>query len=603
MLGGASPRERWHDGRAMQPKCLAHLLPVPLAALCLFAARPARAGTLLTQSDVVLALNATTDGTSYAALDATSLAGFFGVHRCLCPDTLAVQLQLTSSGQTNLGNSTIGVTFLLGANCAAAPTSCLTLGSASFSSAQSAPSPTFSSNLVYQSAAGTTQVSCTALSAGSTSVWAILTQDGQPLGFAPSLDLPVVTTVVGPPTKVAAQPGNQGMLVTWSAPSTTSQVAGYQVLCLPSPTTAQTPGYESCGLAAGTATTLSPGDTSEVCSAVLPASATSVRLSGLSNGTSYTVGVIAIDPSGGVSALSSVATATPQPTDGFWQKYKQDGGAASGCSIGPGPRHAGWPVLVLLAVLLVWLGRRRARRSALLAGCLMMGWAATASAQGDLRKESDDWAVAQSSPSRAFMPPDWALELGLSWYRPAIDDELSNGYRPFADTFSGSRRPLWEAEVVRYLGHGVGTWGIGLRSGYYRVTAAAFLADGTRGGDETALRLIPFSPSFVYRANGLPGLRRVPLTPYAKLGLDATYWTVTTTASASQSGVSLGWHAAAGVLMGFDWLDARAANPQGIADPCALFFEWDYAAVNGLGITHSLHVGDDIWFAGIMFDL
>jgi hypothetical protein len=44
-------------------------------------------------------------------------------------------------------------------------------------------------------------------------------------------------------------------------------------------------------------------------------------------------------------------------------------------------------------------------------------------------------------------------------------------------------------------------------------------------------------------------------------------------------------------------------HPGAIADPCAVFFEWDYAAINGLGFSHTLHVGDSTWFAGIMFDL
>ena len=207
--------------------------------------------------------------------------------------------------------------------------------------------------------------------------------------------------------------------------------------------------------------------------------------------------------------------------------------------------------------------------------------------------------------SPTLAPPDWALEAGVSWYRPAIDDEFPTGPHPFADTFSGSRHPMWVIELDRYLAHRFGTWGVGLRTGYYKVTASAFLAGSdTRSGDETALRLIPFSPSLIYRASGLPGLRVVPLIPYAKLGLDATYWTVDTTGErGSHSSVSLGWHGVVGMMLGLGWLGDQAPSPEGLADPCALFFEWDYAAINGLGLADSLHVGDSIWFAGLMFDL
>jgi hypothetical protein len=117
------------------------------------------------------------------------------------------------------------------------------------------------------------------------------------------------------------------------------------------------------------------------------------------------------------------------------------------------------------------------------------------------------------------------------------------------------------------------------------------------------LRLIPFSPSLIYRATTLPGLSRVPLIPYGKLGLDATYWTASNTGSSSRSGLSVGWHAAAGIMLGLSWLESREVNPEAIASPCALFFEWDYAAINGLGFSKALHVGDSTWFAGIMFDL
>jgi hypothetical protein len=312
--------------------------------------------------------------------------------------------------------------------------------------------------------------------------------------------------------------------------------------------------------------------------------------------------VVAIDVSGGTSALSSLATAIPQPTQGFWEEYQQAGGAASGCSVVPAARPSARLWVLLFAVPLLRLRRGSPRRCAWLAAGLLCFAATAAFAQDDFPKSNDDWARAEPAEPRAFSPPDWAAEVGLAWYRPAVDQEFGNGARPFADTFSSARHPLWELEVVRYLAHRGGTFGVGLRTGFYKVTAKAFLGDGTRSGDETALRLVPLSPSLVYRATGLPGLRRLPLIPYAKLGLDATYWTVSTTGSESHSGISWGWHGAVGLMVGFTWLGSRG-NPQGIADPAALFFEWDYAAINGLGMADSLHVGDNTWYAGLMFDI
>jgi hypothetical protein len=567
----------------------------------------ARAATL-GQTDVAVALYASAGGTSWTPLSGSTLSGFFGPHRCACPDTLSVQLQLTSSGQTNLGNSTIGVSFFLGQNCLATTASCVQLGQVTFSAAVSATSPTFNSSLVYASASGATST-CTALTAGTTTLWAVLTQDGVPLPFVPTLDLSVITATVAAPTAVATQPSNQGLLISWTPPKDASLVAGYQVLCLPHPTTASTVGYETCGLTTVTdATVLTTGDVDQVCSSVLPASATSVRLSGLDNGTTYTVAVVAIDPSGATSALSPVAQGTPVPTSGFMDRYKNAGGEATGCSLSKSHRTN---ALVLLAVVIVLLLLWRAHRSPRRRGpggwtylpLLLLALPSEGRSQSFAVDHDDDWGDQKAAP-HMFQPPDWGFEVGLSLYRPAVDSEFRDGARPYADTFGSGRHLLWEAELDRYLLHRVGTLGVGLRVGFYRVTAAAFLEDGvTRSGDETSLQLIPFSLSVFYKADGLPGLRLVPLTPYVKAGLDGVSWRSTNTGANTQVGFSPGWHAAAGLMLGLNSLGSGIVIPGTLADPCALFFEWDYAAINGLGMGQALHVGDNTWYAGLMFDL
>lgn len=577
-----------------------------LPLLCIAAS--AEAGPVpLTSTDVTLSLHASTDGSSFSQLDEANLTGLFGPHRCQCPDTLAMQLQTTTAGLTNIGNATVGVTFLLGANCLAAPSGCTSLGQSSLTQSQAAVSSSFSSSAVFKAAAGAATVNCSSLSTGSTTIWAVLTQDGATLAFAATLAVPITTGTVSAPTAVTALPANNGTLVSWTPPKDTSLVAGYQVLCLPGPASPVAAGYEACGLVASTAAALSPADASQVCSPVVDT--TSVRIVGLTNGSSYTVAVVAIDPSGGVSPLSPAATALPQETLGFWDLYKQDGGAAVACSIAAGRGRSGATLLFLGAV--VGLGLVRSRRRNRLGVILVFSSAAaatTAHAQDFPSKDTDDWArVDRDRPTgRVLSPPTWGLEVGLGWYRPAIDDELSGTSQPYADTFSRSRHPMWMAELDRYIGHRFGTWGASFRAGFYRVTAKSFLADGSgnRSGDETSLRLIPLSLSAFYRLTDLPALGRLPLVPYGKLGLDAVDWTATNTGdSSSQSNVSLGWHATAGVMFSLGCLGVGGASAEGVADPFALFFEWNYAKLDGLGLTHSLQVGDSTWFAGVMFDL
>jgi len=608
---------KWHR-RVFWP---AAPLPLLLTAF-LPAAVSAGQPVALSESDFSFGLAEYTEGEAWADLDTSNLDGVFGPHRCQCPESMAPVLQPTSTGQTNIGSSNIGVTFYLGDNCYAAPASCTSLGQASFSGSQQGSAPKFSSKVVFEAATGSTSPSCTSLSASSTTLWAILTQDGKALSFSLTIDLPVSGDTVGAPTGVTAAPANQGILVSWAPPDDASLVAGYQVLCLPRPANASTAGYQSCGIVSNPeATILTPNDETQLCSALLSATARSVRVTGLTNGTAYTVAVIAIDPSGGTSAPSSPAAATPQPTISFWDKYKQAGGGASGCSVSHSgayrSAHAIASAVSAALGFLFLLYRRRKQPSRLgkvaLLSVLLI--APSVRAQESLFQDSSldepsllgmpNSAFGEPTPPRADSAPKWGFQLGVSLYRPDVDGEFRNDDHPFAETFSSSRHLLSVAELDRYLPRRLGTWGVGLRVGYYRTTSAAFLTDGiTRSGDQTELRLIPISLSMLYFADGLPLLQTIPLIPYAKLGLDGTTWKASSTGeSSAQAGLSLGWHATAGLMLGLTFLSSSAIGAGAIADPCAIFFEWSYAAINGLGLSNALHVGDSTWFAGIAFDL
>jgi hypothetical protein len=266
-------------------------------------------------------------------------------------------------------------------------------------------------------------------------------------------------------------------------------------------------------------------------------------------------------------------------------------------------------LLSVLGMVLVALRRRarrrhqRGRRLPALLPWLLLVIPTQARAQEFAVDRGDEWGDAGKSAPHMFQPPDWGFEFGLSMYRPAVDSEF-DGKHPYRDTFGSGRHMMWQAGVERYLLHTIGTFGVALRAGYYKVTARAFLDDGvSRSGDDTALQLIPLVLSAVYKANGLPGLRRVPITPYAKAGLSGVFWRAMNTGAAQVSGFSPGWHVAGGVMLGLNWLGDGVVAPNAIADPGALFFEWDYAAINGLGLTDALRVGDNTWYAGIMFDL
>ena len=182
----------------------------------------------------------------------------------------------------------------------------------------------------------------------------------------------------------------------------------------------------------------------------------------------------------------------PQPTIGFYDKYKLSGGAVTGCTLLPHSSRAGLPWMALLAALVLALGRSPRRREK---PCRQPHARRAPAARVhcdracpafSLDHQDADWS--QSPVSPLPQTPDWGIELGVSLYRPAVDSEFASGVHPYADTFGSSRHLLSEVEVDRYLSHRFGTSGVGLRGGYYKVNGAAFLADGiTRSGDETTL--------------------------------------------------------------------------------------------------------------------
>jgi MYXO-CTERM domain-containing protein len=80
---------------------------------------------------------------------------------------------------------------------------------------------------------------------------------------------------------------------------------------------------------------------------------TSVTITGLENGTDYDVVVFALSVGGNPSTASDPEVGTPQPTDGFWESYRQRPGAREdgGCATGSAGPLALLGVLGLLAAL------------------------------------------------------------------------------------------------------------------------------------------------------------------------------------------------------------------------------------------------------------
>jgi hypothetical protein len=460
--------------------------------------------------------------------------------------------------------------------------------------------------------------------------------DATAVASPPSLALGVGGAPPAAPTAVTAVSADSGLLVSWTAPSDTSTIGGYQVLCSPAPAAAVAPAYTICANAippgrTGPFATLDP---SLVCSGLV--TGTSVRVHGLTNGTAYAIAVVAVASNGTPGAPSDAAQGTPAPTVGFDDLYKQSGGAAqAGCHRERSPPRPGTAAPLGVAAALGALalrgrrrrrppprppGRARAGRLArrlprlLAAGLALAAVPARASAADDGSMSEGMWSSdipADDGPPAAESPRHWNVELRFGPYRPDVDSEFANGgnpARPFAQTFGTSRRLMSQLEIDYQLLHRGGTLALGFGAGYYRASAASLSADlMTRSGDETALRVIPLSASLVFRADQLFRDTHIPFVPYAKAGLDCALWSVSDTAkSGSWDGNTFGWHAAAGVAMTLGFLDpesARSLDQESGVNDAAVFFEVVHYGLDGIGSTPQLHLGDTTWFAGLMLEL
>jgi len=604
---------------------LGHKLNVCFIAINVLSAAAARAdtpaaSTPLAATDFTFTLWRVNADSTNTALDADTLATYFTAARCACPASLLASLAVSSTGATKLGTSTVDAQLMVGSDCddVDATAACISVGSTlTLSSSKTSSQDSLSSADVFAGGG------CTG-NATSTRLWAVVRVDGTRLATQPSLAITLRSAGPVTPTKVTAQTADSGLLVSWSTTGDVTTLQGHQVFCLPGATAPATAAFETCAAlpAPSSDNPFADWNAAHLCSDLVPVGTNSVRLRGLENGTGYQIAVAAVGVDGTPSAPSAVATGTPGPTRGFDDLYFAEGGsAAAGCALGGGPSslHGSFVAAGIFIVSLVlrtrWRGRRRAPRLLI----LLMG-AAVATAYGSgaradpLDREEGLALTGADRPAprqpAGPSPRNWNLELRLGRYRPDVDSEFSqrgSAAQPYEQLFSSARHWLFGIELDRHLSHLAGTWAVGVNASYTRASAAALGADlVTRTGDQTSLTLLPLSASLVYRADLLRQVG-VMLIPYAKAGLDCTFWRIANSArDGTLDGKTLGWHGAVGVsldLAAFDPDAAAVMDRDSGVNQTAIFFEVARYALDGFGSSSVLHVGDTTWLAGLMFEL
>ncbi|HEX7509029.1 MAG TPA: MXAN_2562 family outer membrane beta-barrel protein, partial [Polyangia bacterium] len=475
-------------------------------------------------------------------------------------------------------------------------------------------------------------------------------------GFKPDFDpgptaaVSLVGNVQVTPSNLVVTGGNEALNVTWDWGdiniATDTALVGVQLFCQRGadtpvfPTGTFAPAYQTPSIlcpdnkTAVAAATNTGGpfanlDPMYLCSGIIPANSKSHRITGLQNGIEYGVGVAAVDRYYNIGAITNIVYEQPIPTVDFYTYYKDDAhGAAQGgyCALSGQHARPGAAALLVLAGLALGVRlRRRSKRRPPGAGTLVLLVAAGTLSAGPAQAQPlyHDSSFVQDSASEAWegSAREFAIEARFGLYTPNVDSAFSGkGPKPQADIFGSKRRPMWQLEFDWEFLKEFGTLALGGVIGYYKENAEACTLAGLkqdppiceRSGDNTSLRLIPLAALLIYRLDEGASHWHIPLVPYAKIGLNYTIWTVSNgngdvawSGGSKGQGGTMGWQAAVGLSLQLDFIDPGASREfdadSGVNHTYA-FFELAHIDASGLYRKDALRVGDNTWFAGLMFE-
>ena len=206
-----------------------------------------------------------------------------------------------------------------------------------------------------------------------------------------------------------------------------------------------------------------------------------------------------------------------------------------------------------------------------------------------------------------------AFELRFGRYLPEVDSQLNS--TPFQDTFGGDPRYTFGVEVdwqVLRIPH-FGTLAPGIGWSYTKFSAKAKYADGSGiSSSTTRLAIMPMYLVGVVRADVIARELKIPLVPYAKLGVGYGLWWSSDGKRTAEydgqkaRGASYGLTYALGGMFLLDVLDeddaASADGSIGINNSY-VFAEWFRPQLDGFGSSKVLDIGSSSWVLGIALEI
>jgi hypothetical protein len=206
-----------------------------------------------------------------------------------------------------------------------------------------------------------------------------------------------------------------------------------------------------------------------------------------------------------------------------------------------------------------------------------------------------------------------AFEIRIGGYSPKVDQNTSEPV--YTDFFGDKQRFIFgiEADWQAWRAPYIGTLGIGFGWGYTQMSASNKVPPADPPVEDvvqaSTLNIMPLYAVGVLRVDTFARNYRVPIVPYAKLGLAYALWWVndglgTATSDNGTKGrdVSVGTQAAIGGMFLLDILEpsaARAADSDGGLNNSYIFFEWAMSNYGG----DQMNVGSNSWVTGLAFEM